>query len=225
MDKITILLIDEQVSFRDRVRQALSQQPDFKVLEYDLSEDPIATIQANYTDVVLLGSDITAFSSVELSREIVRNCPNTKVIVVSPNSNDDELFEFIKTAAIAYLDKKAAAEELYGTIRRGCRGEYPINESVVTRPKVAQHVLRQFEEIASMGRGMERIAAPLTHLEKLILTFVTNCIYKKQIARTLRVNERTIENHVSAILRKLINYDRAQAIVLSMQDDLISAER
>jgi two-component system response regulator DegU len=223
VDKITILLIDEKVYFRDRVRKTLSQQPDFKVLDCDLSEDPMATVHANYTDVVLLGSDITTTSSVELSREIVLNYPNTKVIVMSPNPNDDELFEFIKTAAVAYLDKKTVADELYGIIRRGCRGEYPINESVLTRPKVAQHVLKQFEEIDSMGRGMERIAAPLTDLEKLILTFATNCIYKKQIARTLRVNERTVENHVSAILRKLITYDRAQAMALSMQDASISA--
>ena len=76
-----------------------------------------------------------------------------------------------------------------------------------------------------MVRGMERTAAPLTDLEKLILTFATNCIYKKQIARTLRVNERAVENHVSAILRKLITYSRAQAIALSMQDTSISAER
>jgi len=225
VDKIIILIIDEQASFRTRVRQVLSQQPDFKVLDYDLSKEPMANIHANYNDVVLLGSDITAISSVELSREITRYYPTTKVVVMSPNPNDDELFEFIKTAAVAYLDKKTAAEELYGTIRRGCRGEYPINESVVSRPTVAQHILRQFEEIVSMGRGMERIAAPLTHLEKLILTLVTNCITKKQIARTLRVNERAVENHVSAILRKLITYERAQAVALSMQDELMSAEK
>jgi len=225
VDKITILIIDEQASFRTLMHQALSQQPDFKVVDYDLSKGPMATVHANYTDVVLLGSDVTAISSVELSREITRYYPTTKVIVMSPNPNDDELFEFIKTAAIAYLDKKTAAEELYATIRRGCRGDYPINESVVTRPTVAQHILRQFEEIVSMGRGMERIATPLTHIEKLILTFVTNCIYKKQIARTLRINERAVENHVSAILRKLINYERAQAVALSMQDELMSAEK
>ncbi len=225
MDKIKILIIDEQASFTTHIRQELSQQPDFRILDYDLSKEPMANIDANYTDVVIVGSDITAISSVELSREIVRYYPTTKVIVMSPNPNDNELFEFIKTAAVAYLDKKTTAEELYSTIRRGCRGEYPINESVVTRPTVAQHVLRQFGEIVSMGRGIERIATPLTNIEKLVLTMVSNCITKKQIAHTLRVNERTVENHVSAILRKLINYDRAQALALSMQDDLISADR
>ena len=223
MDRITIFIIDEQAAFRARVRPALSQQPDFKVFDYDPSEDLMATIDANPPDVILLGSDIAAIRSLELSREIVFRYPNIRVIVMSPNPNDQELFEFIKTAAVAYLDKKTSAEELYSIIRRSSHGEYPINESVVTRPGVAQYVLKQFNEIVSMGRGTERLAAPLTHLEKLILTFVTNCIYKKQIARTLRINERAVDNHVSAILRKLITYDRAQAVALSMQDDLISS--
>ena len=225
MDKITILMIDEQASFRAGLRHALSQQPDFEIFDCDLSEDLMASIDVNYPDVIILGSDIAAISSLELSREIVRYYPNIKVIVMSPKPNDDELFEFIKTAAVACLDKKTTGEELHTTIRRGSRGEYPINESVVTRPTVAQHVLEQFREIALIGRGMERITAPLSHQEKLILTCVTNCISKKQIAHTLRISERTVENHASAILRKLITYDRAVAATLSMQESFISVER
>ena len=225
MEKTTILIINENVPFRAQVRKVLSQQSNFHLVDYDLSEDPMTIIDANYPDVVLLGADTADFDSVALSREIVRYYPNTRVIVMSPKPNDNELFEFIKTSAVAYLDKKTTAEEICITIRRSCRGDYPINENVVTRPIIAQLILKQFGEIDSMGSDAERIAAPLTHLEKLILTLVTNCITKKQIARTLRVNERAIENHVSAILRKLINYDRAHSIALSMQEDLILKER
>jgi len=225
MDKIRVLIIDEQESFRESMRQKLSQQPDFYLLDYDPSKDLMATVDENYPDAVLLGSNMVAVDSATLSREIVRRYPNVRVIVMSPRPNDDELFEFIKTAAVAYLDKRTSAEELYSTIRRSYHGEYPINESIVTRPAVAQYLLTLFGEIASMGDGMASIAAPLTHIEKLILTCVTNYSYKKQIARTLRVNERTVENHVSAILRKLITYERAHAVARSMQDDLISADR
>ena len=224
MDKLTILIIDEQASFRAGVCQALSQQPDFQVLDCDKSEDPMAVIDADHPDVVLLGSDTTASSRLELSREIVRQYPNIKVIVMSPNPNDDELFEFIKTAAVAYLAKKTTAEQLYSTIRQSCRGEYPIDESVITRPTVAQHVLKQFLDTASMGKKMERFTAPLTYLEKQILICVTTCITDKQIARTLRVSERIVKNHASTILRKLIANDRARAAALSMQDGLIPIE-
>ena len=224
MDKIAILMIDEQASFRDGVRQALSRQPDFKIFDCDPSDDVMASIDANYPDVIILGSDIAAISSLELSREIVQYYPYVKVIVMSPRPNDDELFEFIKIAAVAYLDKKTPAAELYSTIRRGYRGEYPINDSVVTRPAVAQHILKQFQEIASMGRGMERIAAPLSHQENLLLTLITDCMSKKQITLTLKVSEQIVENHVRAILRKLITYDRALT-ALSMQHSFISVER
>ena len=76
-----------------------------------------------------------------------------------------------------------------------------------------------------MGRDMERIAAPLSHQENLLLTLVTACMSKKQIALTLKVSERTVENHVSGILRKLITYDRVFAAASSMQDSLISVRR
>jgi DNA-binding NarL/FixJ family response regulator len=225
VNEITILIIDQQASFRAGVRQTLSQQPDFKVLDYGLSEDPMGPIDAHQPDIVLLGSDITAISGLELSGKIARYYPNTKVIILSPNPNDDELFEFIKTAVVAYLDKKTAAEELCSTIRRACRGEYLINESVMTRPTVAQHVLKQFQEIGSMGKAIESVVAPLTRLEKEILICVTICIIDRQIARSLRVSERTVKNHISSILRKLIACDRAYAVALSIQNDLVPVER
>lgn len=77
-----------------------------------------------------------------------------------------------------------------------------------------------------MGRGMESITAPLSHRENLILTCITTGNNKKQIALTLRVSERMVEHQVSAILRKLINYDRAlTATTLSIEDSFISIER
>jgi DNA-binding NarL/FixJ family response regulator len=207
------------------MRQALSQQSDFKVLDYGLSEDPMGPIDVHQPDIVLLGSDIAAISGLELSGKIARHYPNTKVIILSPNPDDDELFEFIKTAVVAYLDKTTAAEELCSTIRQACRGEYPINESVMTRPAVAQHVLSQFQGMASKGKAVEAMAAPLTHLEKEILICVTICITDRQIARSLRVSERTVKNHISGILRKLIACDRAHAVALSIQNDLVPVER
>jgi len=221
VDKIKVMIIDEQALFRAGVRQVLSQQSDLEILDCDPNQDTLGLIEANLPDIVLLGSDLAAFSGLELGRKIARYYPNTKVIMLSPDPNDEELFEVIKTAAVACLNKNTSAEELVRTIRRACNGEYPINDSLITRPTVARHVLKQFQD---MGRTMETIVAPLTRRETQILSYIADGKTNKQIARILEISEQTIKNHVSAILRKLNANDRAHAVVLAIRHGWISLE-
>jgi two-component system response regulator DegU len=221
MDKIKVMIIDEQALFRAGVSQALSGQPDLEIAECDPTKNALETIEANMPDVVLLGSDLTSLSGIDLGRKIAQYYPNTKVIVLSPDPNDQELFEVIKTAAAACMSKKASADELAGTIRRASKGEYPINESLMTRPKVARQVLDQFHGLTKTMRG---IAAPLTKRETEILTYVAEGNSNKEIARILSISEQTIKNHVSAILRKLNANDRAHAVTLALHSGWISPE-
>ncbi len=221
MDKIKVMIIDEQPFFRAGVHQVLSQQSDLEILDCDPNQDTIGLIEASLPDVALLGSNLATLGGLELSRKIARHYPNTKVIVLSPDPNDEELFEVIKTAAVACLSKNSTAEELASTIRRACSGEYPINESLITRPMVARHVLNQFQHL---GRTMEAVVATLTPRETQILNYVAEGNSNKQIAGTLQISEQTIKNHVSAILRKLNANDRAHAVVLAIRHGWISVE-
>jgi len=221
MNKIKVMVIDEQAFFRAGVRQTLSQQPDLEIIECDPTQNALELIEANLPDVALLGSDLASLSGIELGRKIAQYYPNTKVVVLSPDPDDEELFEVIKTAAVACLSKSATADELASIIRRARKGEYPINESLMTRPKVARQVLNQFR---GMGETMEGIAAPLTKRETQILTYVAEGNSNKEIARILEISEQTIKNHVSAILRKLNANDRAHAVALALHSGWISPE-
>jgi len=221
MNRIKVMIIDEQAFFRAGVRQILSQQPDLEILECDPSQDPMEAIEANLPDVALLGSDLAHLSGIELGRKIAQYYPNTKVIILSPDPDDEELFEVIKTAAVACLSKSANADELASTIRRARQGEYPINESLMTRPRVASQVLNQFR---GLGKTMGGIVAPLTNRETQILTYVAEGNSNKEIARILEISEQTIKNHVSAILRKLNANDRAHAVALALHSGWITPE-
>jgi len=218
------MIIDKQAFFRAGMRQALSQQSDLKILDCDPAQESLELIEANSPDVVLLDIDFPTLSGLELGRMIVRRHPNTRVVILSPNHNDEELFEVIKTGAVAYLNKNTTAEELVSTIQRACGGEYPINDSLIARPRVAEHVLRQFQDIVSMGKTMETITAPLTHREAQILDYIADGNSNKQIAHILEISEQTIKNHVSSILRKLNANDRAHAVALAMRNGWISTE-
>ena len=221
MNKIKVMIIDEQAFFRAGVRETLSQQPDLEILECDPTENAFELIETSLPDVVLLGSDLASLSGIELGRKIAQYYPNTKVVVLSPDPNDEELFEVIKTAAVACLSKSAGVDELTSIIRRARQGEYPINESLMTRPKVAKQVLNQFR---GMGKTLEGLVAPLTNRETQILTYVAEGNSNKEIARILEISEQTIKNHVSAILRKLNANDRAHAVALALHSGWISPE-
>jgi two-component system, NarL family, response regulator DegU len=221
-NKTRVIIIDEQEFFRVGVRQVLSQQPNLEVIDCDPKADPMAVIEATLPDVALLGADLATLGGLELGKKITRYYPNTKVIVLSPNPDDEDLFEVIKTAAVACLNKNASSEELLNTIKRASNGEYPINESLITRPKIAQDILRQFQEVVSVGKAMETIVAPLTERETQILNYVADGNTNKQIAHSLEISEQTIKNHVSAILRKLNANDRAHAVVLAIRRGWIS---
>jgi two-component system response regulator DegU len=60
--KITVMIIDEQEFFRAGVRQVLSQQPDFEIIDCDPTQEPLELIEANLPDVALLGSDLASLS-------------------------------------------------------------------------------------------------------------------------------------------------------------------
>jgi two-component system response regulator DegU len=226
VNKIVVVVIDEESFFRAGVRQVLAQQPDFEVLDCDPADGTMEMIDAHLPNIALLGSSLGTHQGLELGRKIARYYPNTRVIMLSPNPDDEELFEVIKTAAVACLSRNTAAEDLINTIRRASQGEYPINESLITRPRVAQRVLEQFRDISSLNKGMETVIAPLTRREAQILNYVSKGNTNKQIADILGISEQTIKSHVSAILRKLNANDRAHAVALAMRNGWISiAER
>ena len=224
MSETTIAIIDKSELFKTGVHQALATQPDFRLMDCDPDKDPLKSIETNCIDIALIDIDSPISKGLELSRVITRHYPNTKVIIMSSYFSDEELFEAIKAAAVAYLDKRAGAEEFVSTIRRASRGEYPINDSLMARPAVAQRVLRQFQEMASIGQLVEKVAAPLTHREIQILSYIANGSTNKQVANMLGISEQTIKNHVSAILRKLNANDRAHAVALAVYNQWVSVD-
>ncbi|MBA7705418.1 Transcriptional regulatory protein DegU [subsurface metagenome] len=200
MSEVVVAIIDRSEFFRAGVRQKLSAQRDFRLMDCGPDQEPLKFIDAYSVDVALLDIDYPISKGLELGRAITRHYPNTRVIMLSSYFNDEELFETIKTGATAYVDKRTSAEDLVRIIRRASRGEYPINDSVVARPAIAERVLRQFQEMALMG---------------LVST-------NKQVAHVLGISEQTIKNHVSAILRKLNANDRAHAVALAIRNQWVS---
>ena len=225
MRKIGVVIVDKQSLFRAGVRQALSANPDIEVVA-DCNLEPKAkeVIEAFSPDVVLIDANPPALTGIDFALQVSRQFPGLPIIILSPYIDDDQLFQAIKAGAMAYLSKSVDADELVEAIERVYRGEYPVNDSVLARPRVAEKVLRQFQSLSLAGKVMETLAAPLTPREKEILSYIANGQSNKQIAHNLHISVQTIKNHVTSILRKLNANDRTHAVVMAMRHGWISPE-
>ena len=224
MEKITVLIVDKLSLFRVGLRQVLSEQADFKLLDCDSNRDVFPLVETKNPDVLLLDIDYPSLNGLDLSRRLVRRYPGTRVVVMSSHPDDEQLFEVTKTGAVAYLDKNVSTEVLVDTIRRAYQGEYPINDSLIAAPRVAERVLRQFQHSVAMEKTAEDIMARLTPREAQILSHIAEGMSNRQMAELLQISERTIKNHVSAVLRKLNANDRAHAVALAMRRGWISLD-
>ena len=225
MGKIQVFVIDNNVLFRQGLRQALSQTEDIEVVaECSIDDDEASELVASFSpEIVLLDIGMPLLSGLNLGRQLTQRSPAISVIMLAPYDDDEQLFQAIKAGAVGYLTKEAGVDQLTSSIRRGHQGERPINDMVLSRPKVADKVLKQFQDLSLMGTAMESLATPLTVRELEILSYVARGYINKQVAHKLSISEQTIKNHMTSILRKLDANDRTQAVVMAIHYGWIPA--
>lgn len=217
MDKTEVFVIDNNVLFRQGLRQALNETEDVEVVaECDLSDEAHELVASFSPAIVLLDIGLPLLTGLNIGRQITQRSPAISVIMMTPYDDDEQLFQAIKSGAVGYLSKEASTAHLTLAIRRVSMGERPINEMVLSRPKVAEKVLKQFQDLSLMGAAMETLSSPLTPRELEILSYAARGFINKQVAHKLSISEQTIKNHMTSILRKLDANDRTQAVVMAI---------
>lgn len=217
MDKIQVFIVDNNHLFRQGLRQAFGEAEDIELVgESELNDKALEMVVDFSPEVVLLDIGMPLNTGLDLARQITRHSPAINVVVLTPYEDDEQLFQAVKSGAIGYLTRGVTADDIMSVVRRAHHGERPINEIVLDRPRVAEKVLKQFQDISLMGRAMETLATPLTARELEILSYVAQGYMNKQVAYKLSISEQTIKNHITSILRKLDANDRTQAVVMAM---------
>jgi DNA-binding NarL/FixJ family response regulator len=223
--KIKVLIADQQPLFRQGIRSTLNQIADIDICgEVGSSNEVISAINTLYPDVVLLDIELSLSDGMDLAKAIKQLLPTVAVILLSPQPNDDELFQAIKSRVAGYLKRDISSNELVATIRRSAAGEHPINDTFLSQPKVAHQVLEQFQNF-SWGTGVESFVSPLTPRETEILSYMAQGYFNKQIALELNISEQTIKNHITSILRKLDANARTQAVIIAIKRGLITLDK
>lgn len=222
MNKIQVIVVSKQSLFREGIEHLLSGMEDMEISRIDeVSGEMLHAIDTIAPDVALVDIDGPADSGLTLARNIRQRSPNVGVIVLTSTPNDAQLFQALKAQAVAYISKEITTDQLVSTIRRVAGGEHPINESLTTRPKVAEQVLHQFQEL-SWRNEAQTFISPTTPRETEILKYIARGYLNKQIAAELGISEQTIKNHVTSILRKLNANARTEAVVVAIKQGLIS---
>ena len=222
--KIQVFIISQQSLFQQALDHSLSDNEDIAISgTMGLNEDVLKVIDNLPPDVALLDIDGPTDVGIDLARKIKQRSPNIGVIVLTSNPDDNQLFLALKAQAVAYLSKEVTGTQLSEIVRRVARGEHPINESLTNRPKVAEHVLQQFQELTSRSES-EAFISPLTPREIEILQYIAQGYLNKQIAAELGISEQTIKNHVTSILRKLNANARTEAVVVAIKKGLITID-
>lgn len=220
--KIKVLVADQQPLFRGGVRAVLSQETDIDICGEVSSDKELLAICGNIVpDVILLDINLPPDNGLYLAKTIKQQLPSVAIVIMTPQTNNDELFEAIKARAAGYLNRDIPSKELLDTIRKAATGGHPINDTFLSRPKVAKQVLEQFQELA-WGKELESFVSPLTPRETEILSYMAQGYLNKQIAISLNISEQTIKNHITSILRKLDANARTQAVVTAIRRGLIT---
>jgi len=221
-NKIQVIIISHQVLFRQGVELTLSSMEDIEVIGVADFDNGVAfSIDDLPPDVAVLDIDAPNDAGLTLSRNLKQRLPNIGIIMVCSNPDDAQFFHALKAQAAAFLSKEITPDQLIDTIRRVARGDYPINQSLTAWPKVADKVLKQFQELSLQS---ENIISPLTRRETEILNHVAQGYLNKQIAAELDISEQTIKNHITSILRKLNANARTEAVVLALKQGILTLD-
>ena len=205
---IRVLVVDDHELVRMGISQYLANQPDIEVI--GTAGDGAAAVRealAQAPDVVLMDLAMPGIDGVEATRSILRDRPETRVLVLTSFSDRDRILDAIDAGAVGYLLKDSEPEELLRGIHAAARGESPLS------PKAAQTII-------SARRDREE-ASQLSPRETEVLVLLAGGLINKQIAQRLGISEKTVKAHLVNVFQRIGVADRTQAALWAERRGLL----
>lgn len=223
MEKTKVSIVDNNSLFRQGLRAYFSKVEDIEVVsDSEATEDALSLVEALAPSVLLMDIDLPSLRGLSIALQVRQRTPSVSVIIMTPYEDEEQIFQAVKAGASGLISKSMSGEDIVKLIRQVYQGENLLNEKLLAKPRVAERVLRQFQEISLTGKNVDSLTAPLSPREVEILKYVAQGYGNKTIALVLGISEQTIKNHITSILRKLTANDRTHAVVLALRHGLIS---
>ena len=203
MKKIAVLLVDDHAVVRQGLRALLEAEGDIVVAgEAENGREAVVLAKKTLPDVVLMDLAMPGLNGLEATRQIVRNVPSARVLVLTSYGEDDYVAQLLEAGATGYLLKQTAAADLLRAIREVRGG------NTFFSPVIAKRMRQQ--ERAAVSVGQQNLKAEkLTSREAEVLQLVAEGFANKQIAAELSISIKTVEKHRQQAMNKLNIHDIA----------------
>ena len=194
MTKRRVVLVDDHALFRAGVRSELGDEVDV-VAEAGTVDEAVTLIKQTDPDVVLLDVHLPDGGGEAVIAGVAKERPAVRFLALSVSDAADDVIGVIRAGARGYVTKTISGDELTGAIHRVAEGD------AVFSPRLAGFVLDAFGGDATAARDEE--LDHLTAREREVLQLIARGYRYKEIAARLHLSVKTVESHVSAVLRKL----------------------
>jgi DNA-binding NarL/FixJ family response regulator len=202
---IRVLLVDDHPLFLEGVRAALGSDPSIEIVgEAGDVAHAIEAAAATEPDVVLMDLGLPDGSGIDATRSVLAVSPETRVLVMTMSTDDDAVVAAMRAGARGYVVKGAGRGDLLDAVRTVAAG------GAVFSPTVADRLGSFFSGLAAQP-GRE-LFPQLSEREREVLDLMARGYDNRRIARELYLSDKTVRNHVSAVIGKLEAPDRAEAI-------------
>jgi len=193
-ERVRLFLVDDHAVFRSGVRAELGHAVDL-VGEADEVDAAIELINERVPDVVLLDVHLPGGGGQAVLRGVLPHHPEVQFLALSVSDAPEDVIAVIRAGARGYITKTISGDELLQAVHRVGAGD------AVFSPRLAGFVLDAFADAAPAVSDPE--LDQLTPREREVLRLIARGYAYKEVARDLGISTKTVETHVSSVLRKL----------------------
>jgi len=197
-----VVIVDDHAMFRSGVKHDIGSRVQVVGEGEDVPTAVAAVLKAD-PDVVLLDVHLPGGGGVEVLKQVHATEPEMKFLALSVSDAAEDVIGVIRAGARGYVTKSISADELVDAIGRVAEGD------AVFSPRLAGFVLDAFSgsiDVAAVDEELDR----LSQREREVMRLIARGYAYKEIARELFISIKTVETHVSSVLRKLQLSNRHQ---------------
>lgn len=218
--KIRLLIVDDHQVVREGLSSILTTRGDIEVVGMARDgREAVEKARQLSPDVVLMDISMPGMNGVEATRQIKRENPQAGIVVLSMYAEEEYIFDLVRAGAAGYLLKDADSSQIANAIRAISRGESMIHPVVVSKILSEFSHLSNHLKVKDERQGQRKY--DLSDREISVLQLVAEGKTNKEIAKDLRISEKTVKNHARSIFHKLNVSDRTQAAIHAVKEGLI----
>jgi len=212
--KIRVLLADDHTLLRSGIRALLEDEPDILVVgEADDGREAVRLAHQLRPNLVLMDIAMPLLNGLEATRQIKREHPEIKVLVLTMYDHEEYFRQVLEAGASGYIIKRAAANELVAAIRAVSSGES------VLSPAITRYLVEDY--LSGESRKDEEDPDTLSPREREVLQLIAEGKTSREIAELLNLSIKTVQSHRASLMRKLDLHDRGDLIKYAIQKKII----